>query len=227
MLRKSRGSVSCASSAIVPASSTPVGPPPMMTKVSSAARRCRIGLALGALEGEQDAPANRGGVLERLQAGRERLPFVMAEIGVARAGGEDQRVVGQRCAVIEQHALRRDVDAGRRVASSVVHFGPVAQQMADRPGDLRGRERRRRDLVEQRLEQMVVAAVDERDRDRRAGKAEGGFQPAKAGADDDDAMGLLCALTSCGRDSGSASPLCNLCSGRSKACIAISPDSES
>jgi len=39
MLRKSGGSVCCASSAMVPASSTPVGPAPMMTKVSSAARR--------------------------------------------------------------------------------------------------------------------------------------------------------------------------------------------
>ena len=66
---------------------------------------CRIGLALGTLERHQDAPAQRGGVLQRLQARRERLPFVMAEIGVARAGGENQRVVGQRAAVIEQHAL--------------------------------------------------------------------------------------------------------------------------
>ena len=65
----------------------------------------RIALALGALEGHQNAPPQRGGVLQRLQARRERLPFVMAEIGVPRAGGEHQRVVGQRVAVIEQHAL--------------------------------------------------------------------------------------------------------------------------
>ncbi len=42
----------------------------------------RIGLALGAFECDQDAAPQRGGVLQRLQAGRERLPFVMAEIGV-------------------------------------------------------------------------------------------------------------------------------------------------
>ena len=65
----------------------------------------RIGLALGAFEGDQDAAPQRGGVLECFQAGRERLPFVMAEIGVTRAGGENQRVIGQRVAVIEQHAL--------------------------------------------------------------------------------------------------------------------------
>ena len=67
----------------------------------------RIGLALGAFERDQDAPPQRGGVFQRFQAGRERLPFVMAEIGVPRAGGEDQRVIGQRVAVLEQHALVR------------------------------------------------------------------------------------------------------------------------
>ncbi len=90
---------------MVPASSTPVGPAPTMTKVEQRRAPLRIGLALGALERDQNAPPQGGGVLERLQAGRERLPFVMAEIGVPRAGGENQRVVGQRVAVLDQHAL--------------------------------------------------------------------------------------------------------------------------
>ena len=94
MLRKSRGRVSRASSAMVPASSTPVGPAPMITKVSRRRALRGIGLDLGPLEGQQDAAADGGGVLERLQARRERLPFVMAEIGVLRAGGEHQGVVG-------------------------------------------------------------------------------------------------------------------------------------
>ena len=122
----------------------------------------RIGLALGALEGDEDAPPQRGGVLERLQARRERLPFVMAEIGVPRAGGEHQRVVGHGVAVIEQHALAAGVDAGH-VGEQGRDLRPVAQEIADRPGDLRGRQRGGRDLIEQRLEQMVVAAVDQGD----------------------------------------------------------------
>ena len=64
----------------------------------------RVGLALGPFECDQDAASNGGGVLQRFQPRRERLPFVMAEIGVARAGGEHQRVIGQRAAVFEQHA---------------------------------------------------------------------------------------------------------------------------
>ena len=64
MLRKSRDTDARASSAMAPAISTPVGPPPMTTKVSSAWRRSRVALGLGALEREQHAAADRGRVLD-------------------------------------------------------------------------------------------------------------------------------------------------------------------
>ena len=150
----------------------------------------RIGLALGALEGDEDAPPQRGGILQRFQARRERLPFVVAEIGVAGAGGEHQRVIGQRIAVIEQHALSCRIDAAD-ICEQRRHLLASAQQVADRPGDFRRRQRSGRDLVEQRLEQMMVAAVDQRDPDRRSGEAKGGLQPAETGADDHDVMGLF------------------------------------
>ena len=41
-------------------------------------------------------------------------------------------------------------------------------------------------LVEQRLEQVVVAAVDQRDVDRLAAEEAGREEPAEAAADDDD-----------------------------------------
>ena len=44
------------SSAIWPAISTPVGPPPTTTKVSSACASLRVALALGQLEGAEDPP---------------------------------------------------------------------------------------------------------------------------------------------------------------------------
>ena len=44
----------------------------------------RIRLAFGALECDQDAPSQRGGVFQCLQSRCERLPFVMAKISVAR-----------------------------------------------------------------------------------------------------------------------------------------------
>ena len=49
-------------------------------------------------------------VLDRLEAGRVRLPLVVAEVGVRRAGRDDQEVVAELCAVGEPHALRRGVD---------------------------------------------------------------------------------------------------------------------
>jgi hypothetical protein len=156
----------------------------------------RIGLALGAFERHQDVPAQRGRILQRFQAGRELLPLVVAEIGVPRAGGEHQRVVGHLAAVVDQHAATCRVDAAHG-GKQRRHLAAITHEMADRPGDLAGCERGGRDLVEQRLEQMMIAAVDQRDLDGSARKPVGRFQPAEAGADDDDAMGI------CGHDAPS------------------------
>ena len=94
---------------MAPAISTPVGPPPTTTKVSSRAPLGRVGLGLGLLEGEQDAPAQIGRVVDRLQAGRERRPVVVTEIGVPRAGRDDQIVVGNAPA-FGDHLVARGVD---------------------------------------------------------------------------------------------------------------------
>ena len=113
----------------------------------------------------------------------------MAEIGVAGPGRENQGVVGQRVAVLEQHALLRRIHAGHR-GEQGRDLGTAAQEIADRPGNFRGRQRGGGDLVKQRLEQMVVAAIDQRDADRRAGQAKRRLQPAETGTNDHDAMAL-------------------------------------
>ena len=56
--------------------------------------RVGIGLALGGLEGQQHPPPDLQRIVERLEARRPRRPFGMAEIGVRRAGRDDQIVVG-------------------------------------------------------------------------------------------------------------------------------------
>src|SRR5262249_27819518 len=141
----------------------------------------RVWLALRLFEGEEDAAANGRRVLERLQARRERLPIVMAEIGVARAGRQNERVVGEHRAVIEMQLATLLVDGLDR-GEQGRDLLALAKQMSDRPGDLRWRERRRRRLIEQRLEQVMVATIDDRDADWRAGKPVNGFEPAKSGA---------------------------------------------
>ena len=51
---------------------------------------------------------------------------------------------------------------------------------------LRRRQERRCDLVEQRLEQMMVALVDQRDPHRQLGRSTGEFEPAETAADNDN-----------------------------------------
>jgi hypothetical protein len=63
--------------------------------------------------------------------------------------------------------------------------------------DIAGVQRRRRDLVEQRLKQVVIAAIDQRDRDRRIGELARRREASEAAPDDDDVR------STCGRGHGS------------------------
>jgi len=65
--------------------------------------RRRVGLPLGLLEGEKQPAANGGRVLKRLQSRSELFPFVVAEIGMARAGCQHERVVADLPAIGEPH----------------------------------------------------------------------------------------------------------------------------
>src|SRR5204863_3735539 len=84
----------------------------------------------------------------------------------------------------------RGVDAGdlglqhREVAA--LHL--PAQRVADRRADGRRAEARSRHLVQQRLEQVVVGAVDQRDLDVGPGQRAHGLQAAETAADDDDTL---------------------------------------
>ena len=130
----------------------------------------RIGLALGALEGQQDAPPDGGCVLQRFEPRRVRLPFVVAEIGVPRPRRQHQRVVAQRAAV--RRAARGDsrVSTPVTAASKVVTSLRLRSKLADRPGDFRSGQRRGAHLVEQRLEQMMIALIDDGDAHVGAGQ---------------------------------------------------------
>ena len=159
MARKSRAIVWRAISAMAPASSTPVGPPPITTKVRRARRSAPSSRALRRLEGEQDAAADLERVLQRLESRGEPLPLVVAEVRVARAGGEDEGVVGEG-ALVEDDAPAREVHRPD-LREEDAHARGVAQDGAQRHRDVGGGERGRRDLVEERLEEVMVAAVHE------------------------------------------------------------------
>ncbi len=94
--RKSRASARRASSATAPASSTPVGPPPTITIVSRRALSSGFDAISARSKASRMPPADRGRVVERLEAGRVHGPFVAAEVAVRRAGREHEEVVGDR-----------------------------------------------------------------------------------------------------------------------------------
>ena len=142
-----------------------------------------VGRGLGALEGQQDAAADQGGVVHALEARRNARPVVVAEIIVRGAGGEDQPVVGELAPVVEPRDFSLLIHAGN-FAEQHARIGLVAQHAADRPGDVRRIQARGRDLVQQRLEQVEVAAIHHRDIHRRFCQRLRGGEPSEAGADD-------------------------------------------
>ena len=104
------------------------------------------------------------------------------------AGRDDQRVVRDRSAVGEQDLAPLRVDADR-LAEDDRRVALLAEDRAQRLGDVAGRQRARRDLVQQRLEQVEVAPVDERQADLGIdAEAARGVQPGEPATDDHDAM---------------------------------------
>jgi hypothetical protein len=53
-----------------------------------------------------------GRIDDALEARREFSPFVVAEVGMDRAGRDDEIIVRQRLRAAEQHAAAGGVDAG-------------------------------------------------------------------------------------------------------------------
>jgi len=142
----------------------------------------RVGFTLRRLEREQHPAAHHQRVVERLESGRVRGPFVVAEVRVRRAARQNEiverHVAGVRAREIRGRIDRRDV--GQQ------HFDVLlfAQHPADRRRDVARRQRRRRHLVQQRLEEVVVVAIEQRDANVRAVEGARGLQTAEAAADD-------------------------------------------
>ena len=117
--------------------------------------------AFGALECGQHAPSDLQGILDGLEARCESFPLGIAEIRVRRPGCEHEVVEGHLASVVEPHDLRLAVDVDD-LAEYDVDVQLLGHDRADRLGDVGRSEAGSGDLVEQRLEEMVVAAVDQR-----------------------------------------------------------------
>ena len=146
------------------------------------------GAELGHLEGTEDPAAQLEGVVDALHAGGELGELVVAEVGLAGAGGHDQRVV-------RRHGLAAEDMVGDRAGLQVdvgdlaEHHRGVAllgQDLPRRRGDLALGEDAGRHLVEQRLEEVVRGLRDHGHVDVGPAQGLGAEQAAEAGADHHD-----------------------------------------
>ena len=144
--------------------------------------RSGVGHELGLLEGNQNAAADAGRILDTLQARRIIGPFVVTEIGMHSAGRDHQIIVSNVAEIGVQQLLRR-IDAVH-LFHQHRHIRLSAQDVPNWPGHIGRRQRRGRHLIEQRLEAMMVLAIDHDDIGGRASQRLGGFQAAEAGTDD-------------------------------------------
>ena len=142
------------------------------------------GFALGQFVRQQNAAANLQRIFNGLQAGCQRLPFIVSEIGVHRAGGDDQIVVGQLEAVhLDDASLQIEA---QHFAQQDFDVGVLGEDVANGRGDLSRRNTGSRHLVQQRLEGVMILAIEQRDLHRQTRQRLSSLQAAKAAADDDD-----------------------------------------
>ena len=153
----------------------------------SNSRTCvRIRGALRGLESQEDAATDLRGIFNRLEPGSERLPRVVAEVVVCCSSRNHERVIFQY-AVGENDLAICQIEVARLGQQHTGVLLPF-QHGAKRCRDVCRREPPRGHLVEQRLEEVKVPSVDERDIDRHATQAPRNTQPGETAANDHDAM---------------------------------------
>ena len=149
-----------------------------------------IALVLGPLEGDEHAAPHLRCLLERLQPRREFLPLRMAEVAVSSAARENQIVVRDVVA-FAGHDLLVEID-GINVPEVNLDIRRPPELHTNRHGDIGRVEARCCDLVEEWLEKMMVAVIDEDDA-KTLVISEGlrCFQTREARADDDRDPGVI------------------------------------
>src|SRR5215469_6042024 len=132
---------------------------------------------------QEYATANFNGIFDCLEARRQRFPFIVAEIRVARASRHNQIVV-RNLAIANVHNFPRKVEV-LHLAQKHLNIAIAPENPANGSGDFTGGQAGRRDLIKQRLESMKISAINYRDADRVARDCAGGEQPSEASADYD------------------------------------------
>ena len=156
-------------------------------------------VAVRGLEHLEDARAQAGGVVERVERERVLLGAGRVEEVRLRADRQHERVAGELLAARQLDAVGRRVDGGH-LAELDLDARVVAEQLAQRERDVDRGELRRRHLVEQRLELVVVVAVDERHADAvLARQPLDAADAGEAAADHDDVQAGQATCSASGR----------------------------
>ncbi len=135
-------------------------------------------------ESHKQPTTNLRCIIDLLEARRRCFPIVMAEIGMARTSRHHQHVIGYG-ATIDGDLTPRTVDA-LDLAHQHGCIALTPQDAADRCRDIGRRQSRRRHLIKEWLEQMIVAPVNQGHPARRLGQCLRRGQAGKAGTQDDD-----------------------------------------
>ena len=160
-----------------------------------------VGHQLGHLEGTEDAAPELEGVVEGLHPGSEEGELVVPEVGLGHPGGHDQAVVG----ILDRHPAGHggvddpalEVEAGH-LGQLHPHVLLPAHDVPQGRGDLARRQHPGGRLVEEGLEEMVIAAVDQCHVDRFASEEAGGRKAPEPAADDDHPMTAFGGAGRCG-----------------------------
>lgn len=144
----------------------------------------RIGLSLGALECKQDAAANLKSIFERFQSWRHRAPVIAPEIRMRRASGDNQVVVADFAVRQNDHLPLRIDRACLGQQHLDVFLAP--QDPSDRRCNVTGGQGRHCNLVQQRLEHMVVTAIEHGGTHVGPFQRAGRIKSAKSAPEDDD-----------------------------------------
>src|SRR5579863_855345 len=139
-------------------------------------------LALGEFESQQHTAANFQGIFNSFEAGSERLPVFVSEIGMARPGGHDHVVIGN-FAVRSLDPAAVEVESGDFRHKNFYIF-VRRKNRANGRRDFSGRETGGRDLVEQWLESMVILTVNDCDLRLRVRQGFRGVEASETGAHD-------------------------------------------
>jgi hypothetical protein len=121
----------------------------------------RFRFPFGALERAQKASPDLERILDRLEPGRVHLPFIVAEVRVPQSRRDDEVVVIEGSVVDVDPALPR-VDAGHFTEVDL-EIALAPQNVTQRCRHIGRRERGCRDFVQEGLEQMKIAPIEECD----------------------------------------------------------------